>query len=164
MDTVKELIKQYDLQPHPEGGYYASTYRATLQVPKEILPDGFTGMRPISSAICFLLQQGDFSAFHRIKSDECWHFYEGGPLHLHCLSPQGTYQLISLGRGAGCRYQHVVPAGDWFAAEPQPGSSYSFVGCTVAPGFHFDEWELAKKDQLLQEYPSFPELVNRLCR
>lgn len=164
MDIVKELIQQYHLQPHPEGGYYASTYKAPVQLSKEMLSNRFNGPRPVSTAIYFLLQQGDFSAFHRIQSDECWHFYDGGPLNLHCLSSDGAYRLIQLGRGLGYQFQYVVPAGDWFAAEPQPGASFSFVGCTVSPGFHFDELELAKRDQLLHEFPAFSSLINRLCR
>lgn len=164
MREVKELIQQYNLQPHPEGGYYASTYQASIHVHNSILPNGFTGDRPISTAIYFLLEQGDFSAFHRIKSDECWHFYEGGPLHLHCISPGGAYRLIQLGREPNCHYQYIVPAGDWFAAEPQPNVPYCLVGCTVSPGFHFDELELAEKNQLRKEYPSHQELIDRLCR
>lgn len=164
MEEVKKLIDRFNLQPHPEGGYYASTYRSTLEIPKEALPKGFGGVRPVSSAIYFLLEKNNFSAFHRIQSDECWHFYEGDSLGLHCLSPTGIYRFIKLGRGPQCLYQYVVPAGDWFAAEPMPESSYSFVGCTVSPGFDFEEWELAKRSQLLQAFPSYHELIHRLTR
>lgn len=164
MKGVQELIKQYNLQPHPEGGYYASTYQASLQLPKASLPKRFSGDRPVSTAIYFLLEQGDFSAFHRIQSDECWHFYDGGPLNLHCISPDGNYRLIELGRHANCHYQYIVPAGDWFAAEPQPNAPYSLVGCTVSPGFHFDELELAQIEQLINQYPLYQELIQRLCR
>jgi hypothetical protein len=164
MKGVQELIQQYNLQPHPEGGYYVSTYQSSLRLAKETLPESFGGDRPVSTAIYFLLQQGDFSAFHRIQSDECWHFYEGGSLNLHCISPEGHYRLIELGRPANCLYQYVVPAGDWFAAEPQPEAPYSFVGCTVSPGFHFDELELAEKKQLVEQYPAHQELIERLCR
>ncbi len=164
MEEVNRLIDRFTLQPHPEGGYYASTYQSSVQIPKEALPAGFGGIRPISSAIYFLVEQNNFSAFHRIQSDECWHFYEGDALGLHCLSPNGSYRFIALGRGPQCVYQYVVPAGDWFAAEPMPGSLYSFVGCTVSPGFHFEEWELADKQQLLKDYPTFHELIHRLCR
>jgi predicted cupin superfamily sugar epimerase len=162
--SVEELIQQYNLQPHPEGGYYASTYQASLRLSKEALPNRFTGDRPVSTAILFLLEQGDFSAFHRIQSDECWHFYEGGPLNLHCISPEGDYRLIELGRNANGHYQYIVPAGDWFAAEPQSHVPYCLVGCTVSPGFHFDELELAEKNQLIEQYPSCQKLIERLCR
>jgi uncharacterized protein len=161
---VQKLIQQYHLQPHPEGGYYASTYQASLRINKDVLPESFSGERPISTAIYFLLEQGDFSAFHRIQSDECWHFYEGGPLNLHCISPEGTYRLIELGRESACHYQYIVPAGDWFAAEPQHNVPYCLVGCTVSPGFHFDELELAEKKQLTEQYPFHQALIERLCR
>lgn len=164
MSGSKELVQRLGLEPHPEGGYYSSTYRASLELSETILPPGFSGPRPISSAIYYLLEEGDFSAFHRIKSDECWHFYEGGTLLLHCISPEGSYNQIQLGRASSQYYQYVVPAGEWFAAEPMQGTSFTLAGCTVAPGFHFNEFELAKADQLSSLFPQHQALINRLCR
>ena len=100
-----------------------------------------------STAIYFLLQRGDFSAFHRIKSDECWHFYEGKTIIIHVINEAGEYAVIYLGRSIekGEVYQAVVPAGAWFASEPGPGTDYALVGCTVAPGFDFRDFEMADK-------------------
>lgn len=164
--TVAALVKKFDLLPHPEGGFYRETYRSAGTIPQDALPEAFSGERNFSTAIYFLLEQGNFSAFHRIRSDECWHFYAGDPLHVHVIFPNGEYGLIRLGHaiGAGEVFQAVVPAGCWFASETAGGGSYSFVGCTVAPGFDFADFELAQGDVLSAEFPQFEKLITRLCR
>jgi len=166
MIAGSSLIEKYQLIAHPEGGYYRSTYRASLVLPAATLPLAFGGDRPVSTAIYFLLEAGDFSAFHRIKSDECWHFYKGDPLWIHCLYPNGKYQRLTLGAGqeADEHYQLVVPAGTWFASEPALDSAYSFVGCTVSPGFDFADFEMASTAQLTAAYPSYQALISTRCR
>ena len=161
---IKELISQYQLLPHPEGGYYKETYSSTENIPHAALAQHFSGSRSFSTAIYFLLLKDLFSAFHRIKSDECWHFYEGASLHVHVLHLNGNYELISLGRNSakGEVYQAVVPAGAWFASESI--GEYSFVGCTVAPGFDFADFELARAANLKANYPDHEMLISRLCR
>jgi uncharacterized protein len=163
---VESYITHLQLQPHPEGGYYKETYRSEGLIARQCLPGDFQGDRNYSTAIYFLLQQGDFSAFHRIKSDECWHFYDGATLLVHEITPQGNYKSTRLGRNIskGEVFQYVVPANHWFASEPAPGSEFSLVGCTVAPGFDFGDFEMAKGDELLKAFPSHGELVRRLCR
>jgi hypothetical protein len=163
---VDHLIKHLHLQPHPEGGFYKETYRSMGSIPASCLSPEFSGVRSYATAIYFLLQQGDFSAFHRIKSDECWHFYEGGTLLIHVIDPQGHYQCIRLGKKIteGEVYQFVVPAGAWFASEPAAGSLYALVGCTVAPGFDFADFEMAEAKALAQEFPQHRLLIERLCR
>ncbi|MFZ6023962.1 MAG: cupin domain-containing protein [Bacteroidota bacterium] len=162
--TVQQLIEQFALLPHPEGGYYKETYRSSETISKETLPDRFTGERQYSSAIYFLLEQGNFSAFHRIQSDECWHFYTGNTLWVHMISPEGQLSTIRLGNKTGTVYQYVVPAGYWFASETAPGGDFSFVGCTVAPAFDFTDFELANSDILSQQFPKHSVLIRRLCR
>ncbi|HCL07093.1 MAG TPA: hypothetical protein DHW64_14605 [Chitinophagaceae bacterium] len=162
--TVQELIEQYALLPHPEGGYYKETYRSSEIISKETLPDRFAGERYYSSAIYFLLEQGNFSAFHRIQSDECWHFYAGDTLWVHMISPDGQFTTVHLGNKPGTVYQYVVPAGYWFASETAPGGSFSFVGCTVAPAFDFTDFELADGNLLSQQFPQHGKLIQRLCR
>ena len=163
---AKHLIEHLQLQPHPEGGFYRETYRSSGIIPAQCLSSEFTGDRHYSTAIYFLLQQGDFSAFHRIKSDECWHFYEGGALHIHVIGPQGHYQRVRLGKKIekGEVYQFVVPAGAWFASEPAPDTSFTLVGCTVAPGFDFADFEMAKSITLAQKFPQHRSLIDRLSR
>ena len=130
-------IDQLDLQPHPEGGYFKETYRSVGTIPANALPGGFTGARSFSTAIYYLLQKGEFSTFHRIQSDECWHFYAGQTLLIHIIFDNGQYVCVKLGTNidAGETFQFVVPAKAWFASEPATGSAFALVGCTVAPGF-----------------------------
>lgn len=166
MSVARTLIDKYQLEPHPEGGHYCSSYRSSLVVPATSLPADFTGDRVVSTAIYFLLQAGEFSAFHRLKSDECWHFYQGDPLWIHCLDAQGRYQLHTLGAGIAVDRlcQLVVPAGTWFASEPAPGSAYCFVGCTVSPGFDFADFEMAGAARLCAQFPHYQELILSRCR
>jgi predicted cupin superfamily sugar epimerase len=160
----QQLVEIYGLLPHPEGGFYKENYIAAEQIPHASLPHRFSGDRPFSTAIYFLLTQENFSAFHRIKSDECWHFYEGDALLVHVIKEDGNYELIQLGSNTinGEVYQAIVPAGAWFASESV--GAYSFVGCTVAPGFDFTDFELAEKNALLGLYPNQHALIERLCR
>ena len=164
--TADYFIRHLNLQPHPEGGFFKETYRSPGVIPSRCLPAAFHGDRFYSTAIYFLLQQNDFSAFHRIASDECWHFYEGGSLLIHVIDEDGNYSCTRLGRkpDEGEMLQFVVPAQSWFASEAAPGSSFSLVGCTVAPGFDFADFEMAKAKELLEEYPQHQILIQRLCR
>jgi hypothetical protein len=153
-----ELVRTYALKAHPEGGSFAETYRAAGRTPTP------SGDRPFSTAICFLLRRGEVSRLHRIKSDETWHFYSGGPLTVAEIAPDGRTRETTLGRdlAAGQTFQHVVPAGRWFGAFPAPGAEFSFVGCTVAPGFDFADFELARRGELLALFPGAAGLITRL--
>lgn len=158
-------IDQLKLQAHPEGGYFKETYRSSGCIDGTLLREQFSGERNYSTAIYYLLQQGDFSAYHRIKSDECWHFYAGGTLLIHVIH-QNEYSLIKLGTNlsAGECFQYVVPAGAWFASEPAADSPFSLVGCTVAPGFDFSDFEMADRKAMLYTFPQYSDSVTRLCR
>ena len=164
--TIPELITHFHLHPHPEGGWYTQSYRSTESIPAAALPERFSGDRLFSTAIYFLLEQGNFSAFHRIKSDECWHFYSGDPLEIFILYTDGSLQVVTLGSSIekGHHFQFVVPANCWFASRPAAESRYCFVGCTVAPGFDFADFEMAKVTELSQEYPSHLAIIETLCR
>jgi len=166
MDTPHQLITEYSLQPHPEGGWYCQTYKSDERIAASALPQRFSGSRPISTAIYFLLEEGNFSAFHRIKSDECWHFYTGDPLLVYEIQADGEMKTITLGNDSrkGQLFQYVVPANCWFASQPAPGSTFSFVGCTVAPGFDFEDFELAEADVLAGLYPQHENIIRQLCR
>lgn len=166
MKSAADWITTLQLQPHPEGGYFRETYRATEKLAAAHAPPRFGGARSHSTAIYFLLEAGQFSAFHRIKSDEVWHFYDGGPLEIFDLHPDGTLTLHRLGRDPSHHYlpQAVVPAGHWFASRPAPGSPFALVGCTVAPGFDFEDFELARAETLTHTYPAHAALMRTLCR
>ena len=161
---ARSLIDRLDLLPHPEGGFYRETYRAELRLSNAILSPHFPGMRNASTAIYYLLAQGDRSRFHRIRSDEVWHFYLGEPLQVIELTDSGQALVTTLGAdiAAGQKLQHVVPAGRWFGASPASGSSFSLVGCTVAPGFDFADFEMGVRDALLSAYPQAADWIERL--
>ena len=154
------------LQPHPEGGAYRQTYSCRYFLPATALPAQFEGDRPVSTAIYYLLEKGEFSSFHKIRSDECWHFYAGQTLHIHVIEPNGNYYLQKLGNRIeeGESFQLVVPGGAWFAVEPGPLTEYALTGCTVAPGFDFADFELGDKKGLLSKFPQHDIVINRLCK
>ena len=165
MITARELIERYNLQAHPEGGHYLQTYYSTETMAADALPGRFGGKRCFSTAIYFLLAGKQFSAFHRIKSDELWHFYNGVGLHIYVLHPDGRGEVLKLGADLanGYSFQQVVPAGCWFASKPIDENGFSFVGCTVAPGFDFADFEMAKKDELIKQYPQYKDWIEILC-
>lgn len=154
--SARELIEFYELIPHPEGGYFRETYRAAGVIPGTL--------RNFSTAILYLLARGDRSKLHRLSADEVWHFHLGGPLLIHQIFPDGALSVVTLGpdSAAGQRVQHVVPAGCWFGAIPAPDSEFSLVGCTVAPGFDFRDFELGARDDLLAKFPSAAEVIRAL--
>jgi len=166
MSRIEKLIQQFSLLPHPEGGWYKQTYKSNEEIAASALPERFGGQRSFSTAIYFLLEKGNFSAFHRIRSDECWHFYSGDPLLIYIIRPDGILDTITLGNNVdkGHAFQYIVPANCWFASRPVPGSAYCFVGCTVSPGFEFEDFELADAGKLSTAYPQHTELINSLCR
>lgn len=165
-DIATNYISNLNLQPHPEGGYFKEMYRAADSIPAEGLPKRFNGNRSFSTAIYYLLQQGDYSAFHRINSDECWHFYAGQTLLIHIIEKDGQYRCIKLGAdiNSGETFQFVVPATAWFAAEPARNTEFALVGCTVAPGFDFADFEMAGKQYLVSAFPQYSNIITRLCR
>ena len=164
MTTAKQFIEHYRLQPHPEGGWYKETYRSTETVPASSLTQRFGGERNFSTAIYFLLEQGNFSAFHKIKSDECWHFYAGQTLQVYVLHDDGKMEIIKLGSDimSGELFQYVVPANCWFASRPAPKSDFCFVGCTVSPGFDFEDFEMAKTETLIELFPLHEKIIKEL--
>lgn len=166
MTSIDTLVNLLQLQPHPEGGYYAETYRSSENIEAQALPPRFGGARSFSTAIYFLLPAGIFSAFHRIASDECWHFYEGIPLNIYVIDAAGNLSVIKLGKNIEDdeQFQAVVPAGCWFASMPARNEGYSLAGCTVAPGFDFNDFELADAATLAATFPQHTAIIQRLCR
>ena len=165
-NTAQYWIDKLKLIPHPEGGYYRETYRSELSIAREALPPQFTGARLVSTAIYFLLAGANFSAFHRLRSDELWHFYAGSPIDVHVIEPDGEYSEIQLGGDphAGEVFQAVVKAGRWFASQVRDAKAFALAGCTVAPGFDFADFELGKRSDLVKLYPQHRNLIERLTR
>ena len=166
MDSVQKIIQNLELLPHPEGGYYKEVYRSKGTISAECLSDSYSGGRNYSTSIYFLLTSDVFSAFHKINQDEIWHFYKGSPILLHIISPKGAYQSVVIGNEIekGQFLQYVVPGGFWFAAEVIKTSSYSLLGCTVAPGFDFDDFVLPTRKDLISYFPEHKDLITRLSR
>lgn len=166
MPTVSDWIDHLHLEPHPEGGFYRERYRADLQVPQTALPPHFDGPREASALIDFCLPGDSFSALHRIRQDELWHFLAGTPLILHQIMPDGTYKRQVLGPGLedGMDLQAVVPAGYWFGATVRDPDGYALVGCTTAPAFDFADFELADRRALIEQFPQHRDLIERLTR
>jgi predicted cupin superfamily sugar epimerase len=142
MTIVQELIQAHHLLPHPEGGFFKETYRSEF-----------------STGIFYLLSKGHKSSFHRIKSDEMWHFYAGDSLTVVELTQEGALKETRLDKN---NVQYVVAAGVWFGAYLENGSDYAFVGCTVAPAFHYEDFELAQKDEFLATYPQHARMIHQL--
>lgn len=165
-EVVKSLVEVFQLKAHPEGGFYRETYCASEQIPQQALPGRFTGSRPFSTSIYFLLTEGNFSAFHRIQSDEGWHFYSGGSLEIIVIHKNGDLEIIRLGNQwqLGEQFQASVPAGSWFASRCAKGVDYSLVGCTVAPGFDFADFELAERSKLVEIFPQHASIIEELTR
>jgi len=165
-DKMAKIITNLDLTPHPEGGYYRETYRSAGMINQNSLPPVFTGERNYSTCIYFLLIAGSFSAFHRIVQDEIWHFYDGFPVILHLITPDGKYSNICIGRDIdkGESPQFVVPGGTWFASEVSALNEFSLVGCTVSPGFDFIDFELPGRKELILKFPQLSEIITRLTK
>ena len=166
MKDARYWIGKLGLEAHPEGGYFRQTYKADLILAKESLPAEFTGARAASTAIYFLLEGEEFSAFHRLRSDEVWHFHVGATLVVHVIDSDGRYAEILLGSDpdAGEVLQAVVKAGCWFASRVRDGKGFALVGCTVAPGFEFEDFEMATREELVAKYPQHRGVIERLTR
>ncbi|MBC7660129.1 MAG: cupin domain-containing protein [Chitinophagaceae bacterium] len=151
-------IRELGLTRHPEGGAFRESYRSALAIPQE------QGLRAASTAIYFLLEEGDFSAFHRIRYDEIWHFYTGSPLIIVEINGSGEMKQTKLGADIvqAERFQHVVPGGTWFASYAL--GPYSLVGCTVAPGFDFEDFEMANRNTLATLFPDHRAIIEHLTR
>ena len=166
MNDAERWIQALQLRRHPEGGWFREVYRAQETIPHHSLPTRFTGDRSFSTAIYFLLNEAEFSAFHRLKQDELWHSYDGVSLVMHMIDPTGNYSAVKLGRNiqAGEALLAVVKAGWLFGATVDDPRSYSLVGCTVAPGFDFADFEIPSRKQLLEQYPQHLHIIQELTR
>ena len=166
MTDAEAIITRLKLEPHPEGGYFKETYRSEQYIPASGLPDNYGAPRCFSTCIYFLLTADAFSAFHRVRQDEAWHFYLGSPLKIHAIDPSGNYRetLIGSDLDNGEVPQHVVPGGHWFGATVVEPNGFALVGCTVAPGFDFADFELARRKELIAFFPEHRSIITNLTR
>jgi predicted cupin superfamily sugar epimerase len=168
--TAQAYIEAFQLLPHPEGGFYKETYRSDCAVQPQpatsLSSSQLAPVRAASTGIYFLLEHGNFSAFHRIASDEMWHFYAGDALEVLELLETGELVTTLLGMtlAKGETFQHVVKANTWFASRVVEGGAFALVGCTVAPGFDFSDFQLADRVELSRQYPIHREVIATLTR
>ncbi|MHC4155916.1 MAG: cupin domain-containing protein [Planctomycetota bacterium] len=167
MVTAEQLIRFFAMKPLPhEGGYYVETYRASERIGPAALPQRYADDRSFGTSILYLLTPETFSAMHRLKSDEVFHFYLGDPVTMLQLHPAGASDIITLGHDIlnGQRIQVTVPAGTWQGGFLNEGGRFALMGTTVAPGFQSADFELAARAELLEKYPGQRDLIVRLTR
>lgn len=165
MKTAAYWIKKLELEKHPEGGWFREIYLSDDIVPQTGLPSSFRGERSFATSIYYLLEGTDFSAFHRLKSDEIWHYYAGTSAIEILSLEKGKLKKYLVGNDPekGETFQVIVPKNTWFAAHLANSEGYALAGCTVSPGFHFEDFELADS-RLLKEYPDLRDEIDSLLR
>lgn len=156
--NAAQLARKLGLEQHPEGGYFKQTYRSDRIIDIE----GYDGPRNIATAIYYMLVGNDFSAFHRITSDEIWHYYSGGTVTLYAIGKDGELSKIKIGKGRS--FQVIIKANTWFAAALDSKNSYCLLGCTVSPGFDYRDWELGERDNLVRMYPQHRKVIERYTK
>lgn len=161
-DRIEFLVNHLELEIHPEGGYYKEIYRSPEIIPANALPGRYSGSRNFSTSIYYLIMGNKPSLLHRIQSDEIWHFYEGSNLDVHIISETGIYKKITMGSGEIPLYQITLEKNSWFGGIVCNPDSYTLLGCTVAPGFDFLDFEMAGRQKLLQNFPQHAEIINLL--
>ncbi|MBI2430195.1 MAG: cupin domain-containing protein [Ignavibacteriales bacterium] len=162
----KHWIEKLQLSSHPEGGYFREIYRAEGIIAQPSLPMRYNGGRAYSTTIYYLLESNDVSSLHRLKSDEQWFHIDGGALTIHSIDPKGNYTAHHIGKNLdkGELPHAVVRTGCWFGGTVNEPDSFSLVGCVVAPGFHFDDFELAKRIELVRQFPQHKSIIEKLTR
>jgi predicted cupin superfamily sugar epimerase len=165
MPTAREIIERLQLVHHTlEGGFFRETYRAPSMISAAALPVAYGGGRNVATAIYYLLTAETFSAMHRVKSDEVFHFYAGDAVEMLQIGPDGTAKVMIIHNdlAAGVEPQVVVPAGVWQGCRLVPGGEWALMGCTVAPGFDYADFELAKREELLVLSTEYSQVITAL--
>ena len=161
---AKSYIKKLRLKKHPEGGYYREVYRAGEIILPEHLPKRYKSNRNFSTSIYFLLEGEQFSAFHLLQSDELWHFYNGSNVVVYLINEQGNLLIERLGKSEKANFQIAIEKHNWFAAEVEDKNSFALFGCTVSPGFEFEDFELGNRKILIQKFPQHKMIIERLTK
>ncbi|MDN5845889.1 MAG: cupin domain-containing protein [Candidatus Nitrosocosmicus sp.] len=179
MIDAEFIIKKLELEKHiHEGGYFKESYRSSDMISKngyhtqkhegEISEDTPypERKRPASTLIYYLLVENQYSAIHRVKSDEIWHFYLGSPVTIHIINEDRISPRIQLGNNIenGENIHYIVTKDTWFCAEINNKTSFALMGCTVSPGFDFEDFELGIRDKLILWYPQHKDLIERFTK
>jgi predicted cupin superfamily sugar epimerase len=165
-DAVKRIVERFRLEPHPEGGHFREVYRSSMKFEHPGIPEGLDAQRSAGTLIYFLLSGKEFSAFHRVRySDEIWHLYAGGPLEIFVIGSDGRLARRDLSTELTTgEPTTMVTAGSWQSARLAPGAAWALGGCTVAPGFDYDDFEMPAADTLIARFPSHADLIRLLTR
>ncbi len=163
---AQEYISKLHLNRHPEGGYFNEIYRSAEYYEAGYLPGRYNKNRAFATSIYFLLEGNQVSNLHSLKSDEIWHFYDGSAILIYMLEEQGKLTVKKLGKdlGSGELFQVTIPKGCWFGAELQDKKSFGLIGCTVSPGFDFEDFELGERNFLLNLFPDYSEIIKKLTK
>ncbi|URZ03059.1 cupin domain-containing protein [Clostridium felsineum] len=165
MYTADYFIKNLDMIAHPEGGFYKEVYVSEENITARDLKSDFEGLRILWTSIYFLLQDGEVSNFHRLKSDEMWYYHSGSPLTIYMISPEGMLitEQLGLNIAQGEKPQVLVPK-NYIFGSAMNNKGYALVGCMVSPGFEFRDFELFKRRELLEKYPQYKETIFKLTQ
>ncbi|MBS4211317.1 cupin domain-containing protein [Neobacillus rhizophilus] len=165
IQMLNSLVKNLELEPHPEGGYFKRTFESSEQISDQELAVNYNGKRKLYTSIYFALTSDDVSHFHRLKSDELWYFHGGSSLTIHIIHENGEYEEIMLGLNLnnGEVPQALVPKNAIFGSSVREKDTCSLVGCMVSPGFDFQDFELFTQDELLQKYPQHRKIILKLA-
>src|SRR5579885_3223127 len=161
-ETIEEIKLRLGLKPHPvEGGFFVETYRSAEEIPSESLPSRYGGSRSFGTAIYYLITPDTFSALHRLPTDEIFHFYLGDPVEMLQLHPDGSGRTVQLGPEIerDQKPQVIVPQGVWQGSRLVAGGRFALLGCTMAPGFDFADYEAGNRTGLIARYPTFSEWI-----
>lgn len=164
MNNSSYWKEKLNMNVHPEGGFFKETYRSDESVHSKHLPERFTGDRNFSTSIYYLLENDQYSRLHRIKSDEMWHFYDGSGLNIFEIDANGNAAVHKLGLNIeeGQSPQVLIKAGNWFGAKVNRPESFCLAGCTVSPGFDFEDFELGERNFLLEKFPQHIKIIEQL--
>ena len=165
-DAVKRIVERFRLEPHPEGGYFREVYRSSTKFDHPDIAAADRAERSAGTLIYFLLSGSDFSAFHRVRhSDEIWHLYAGGPLEIFVIDAAGKLSCrrltteVTQGDPTA-----IIPGDNWQSARLAPGASWALGGCTVAPGFDYEDFEMPRADELIARFPAHADTIRMLTR
>jgi len=163
MYTADYFVKNLNMIAHPEGGFYKEIYTSEENITAKELKVEFEGSRILWTSIYFLLRDGEVSNFHRLKSDEMWYYHSGSPLTIYIITPEGELITEKLGLNIknGEKPQVLVPK-DYIFGSAMNNEGYALVGCMVSPGFEFRDFELFKRNFLLEKYPQYEDIIIKL--
>lgn len=166
--TAEEVKRLLGLQPHPrEGGWFVQTYAAEERIGTTMFEDRrYADSRRTGTAIYYLLEPDTFSEMHRLRSDEIFHFYAGDPIEMLQLLPDGSGRTVVIGNdlAAGQRPQLLVERGVWQGSRLIAGGRWALLGCTVSPGFEYEDYESGAREELRARWPAWEQMIGELTR